>query len=155
MCGRDRQEAVRVVGAPEQWLGTVRRLAPAEAVLLYFKGFTPEWGPGAVALGYCLGGRVHGVAQLLPLKRDAQSRAEMRIVVDEAWQGCGVGTLLMEGLLRQAGQLGVTDLYLRCHALNEPMQRLAERFGAEIRFEDCQAYGHIVVQTGTFVSEPR
>jgi RimJ/RimL family protein N-acetyltransferase len=132
----------------------VRRLAPAEAVSLSLKRFTPEWRPGAVALGYCLGGRVRGVAYLLPLKRTAQSRAEMRIAVEEAWQGCGVGTLLMEALLQQAGHLGVAHLYLRCHALNEPMQRLAERFGAEICFEDCQAYGHIPVKTAMFVSEP-
>ena len=143
MGGEHAHEADRVVGAAEQWLGTVQQLAPGDAASLPFKSFAPAWRPGAVALGYFLAGQLRGVAHLLPLKPAARRRAEIRIAVDEGWQGCGIGTLLMEALLQRARLLGLEDLYLRCHALNEPMQHLAERCGAEISFEDCQAYGRI------------
>ena len=63
--------------------------------------------------------------------------------------------MLMEALLQRARLLGLEDLYLHCHALNEPMQRLAERFGAEIGFEDCQAYGRIRLADTACVSEAR
>jgi len=148
-------DANRAVGAAEEWLGTVQQLAPDDVACLTFKGFAPVWSTGAVALGYFLGGRLRGVAHLLPLKRTPRSRAEIRVAVDERWQGCGIGTLLMEALLQQAQSLGLEDLYLRCHALNEPMQHLAERSGAEISFEDCQAYGRIRLTDTASVSETR
>jgi len=155
MGGEHAHDANRAVGAAEQWLGTVQQLAPNDVASLSFKGFAPAWSTGAVALGYFLGGRLRGVAHLLPLNRTPRSRAEIRVAVDERWQGCGIGTLLMEALLQQAQGLGLEDLYLRCHALNEPMQHLAERCGAEISFEDCQAYGRIRLADAASVSEAR
>ncbi len=155
MGGEQEHDANRVVGAAEQWLGTVQQLAPDDAASLSFRSFAPAWRPDAVALGYFLGGRLRGVAHLLPLKRTPRSRAEIRVAVDERWQGCGIGTLLMEALLQRARLLGLEDLYLHCHALNEPMQHLAERFGAEISFEDCQAYGRIRLADTACVSETR
>lgn len=155
MGGNDGQNSDRAVSAARQWLGTVRQLTPADAASLFFKSDAPAWIPGAVALGYFLGGRLRGVAHLLPLNRISQTRAQLRIAIDEGWQRCGIGTLLMEALLQQASLLGVEDLYLRCHALNEPMQVLAERFGAEIGFEDCQAYGRIRLAAPARVSEAR
>jgi hypothetical protein len=61
----------------------------------------------------------------------------------------------MNALLRQARELRIDDVHLRCHALNQPMQILAERFGAEIGFEDCQAYGRIRLAASECVSAAR
>jgi GNAT superfamily N-acetyltransferase len=155
MGGNDRHDTHRAVGTAGQWLGMVRPLMPADTASLSFKSYAPAWSPGAVALGYFLGGQLRGVAHLLPLNRISQTRAEIRIAVDEEWRRCGIGTLLMEALLQQARLLGVEDLYFRCHALNEPLQLLAERFGAEIGFEDCQAYGRIRLAAPACVSEAR
>jgi GNAT superfamily N-acetyltransferase len=149
----DRHDTGRAVGTVEQWLGAVRQLTPADAASLTFSSYAPAWSPGAIALGYFLGGRLRGVAHLLPLGRTSQTCMEMRIAIEEGWQRCGIGTLLMRALVQQAHLLGVEDLYLRCHALNEPMQILAERFGAEIGFDDCQAYGRIRLATPACVSE--
>lgn len=149
----ERHAADRAVGVSEQWLGKVRRLAPTDAASSAAKGLAPEWSPGALALGYFLAGQLRGVAHLLPLKRTARIRAEVKISVEEQWQHCGIGTLLMQALLQEARQLGIEEVYLRCHVLNRPMQQLAERFGAEIGFEDCQAYGRIRLTAPACVRE--
>lgn len=56
MGGEHGHDANRVVGAAEQWLGTVQQLAPDDVASISFRSFAPVWSPSAVALGYFLGG---------------------------------------------------------------------------------------------------
>jgi hypothetical protein len=39
----------------------------------------------------------------------------------------------------------IDDLHFTCHALNRPMQRIAESAGARIEYEGCACFGEIDV----------
>jgi RimJ/RimL family protein N-acetyltransferase len=121
-------------GAVRQWQGTFRALAPAGAA------------HRSMTIGYFLHGRLRGTVRITRLGRGPRRSAEIALSVEPAWQGCGIGTLLMAEAVRRARAADIACLYLRCHALNSRMQRLAAKFGAIIGFEDCQCFAHIAVQ---------
>jgi len=142
MIGRNAHGVVAAAG----WLGTVRELSPAELHHLHGDAHRTEGADrGAIVLGYFLRGQLCGIARIVPLKPGAGRRAEVRLTVEQPWQSCGIGTMLMAGLLHHARRCGVNDLYLRCHALNSRMQKIAQRFGARIGFEDCECFAHIAL----------
>lgn len=72
-------------------------------------------------------GRLLGVARYV---RDADdSGAEFAIVVADAWQHKGVGSLLLRTLLQHAHSAGLARLHGITLATNEAMQNLARRLG--------------------------
>jgi acetyltransferase len=71
--------------------------------------------------------RLLGVARYV---RDADgSGAEFALVVADAWQHRGVGTLLLGTLLRHAASAGIVRLRGITLATNEAMQNLARKLG--------------------------
>lgn len=71
--------------------------------------------------------RLLGVARYV---RDADaSGAEFAIVVADAWQRRGIGTLLLRTLLRHAHSAGIRRLHGITLATNQAMQNLARKFG--------------------------
>jgi GNAT superfamily N-acetyltransferase len=89
-----------------------------------------------VVLGFFAGGEMCGAAEIRSLENEWCGRAEVAFSVNEAHQSNGVGTTLMARALAQAQTLGVTQLYLICDRQNGAMRRIAEKAGAEMRFED-------------------
>jgi acetyltransferase len=71
--------------------------------------------------------RLLGVARYV---RDADATgAEFAIVVADAWQRKGVGTLLLSTLLRHAHSAGIVRLHGITLATNQAMQNLARKLG--------------------------
>ena len=71
--------------------------------------------------------RLVGVARYV---RDAYaSGAEFAVVVADAWQRKGVGTLLLQALLRQARAAGIARLHGITFSTNQAMQNLARKLG--------------------------
>ncbi len=74
-----------------------------------------------------------GQAQLLGVARyvrdAAGGGAEFALVVADAWQRKGVGTLLMDRLVRHAYALGIERLHGITLATNQAMQNLARKLG--------------------------
>jgi acetyltransferase len=70
-----------------------------------------------------------GVARY-SLQPDGES-AEFAVVVSEAWQGCGLGSLLLEAVMDAARQRGVRVLMGEVLPHNSGMLKLAERMGFE------------------------
>lgn len=71
--------------------------------------------------------RLLGVARYV---RDAHaSSAEFALVVADVWQRKGVGTLLLQSLLRQARAAGIARLHGITFSTNQAMQNLARKLG--------------------------
>lgn len=58
---------------------------------------------------------------------------EVAVTVLDAWQGRGAGTLLLDALLRHAGDHGVGRLWASVMVENRRAVRLARRFGTQQR----------------------
>src|SRR5207253_5030087 len=58
--------------------------------------------------------------------------AEFALAVADAWQGQGIGRLLLSRLERRAAAEGVSRLFGEVLPENKPMQRLAESLGFTI-----------------------
>ncbi|MBR0846417.1 GNAT family N-acetyltransferase [Bradyrhizobium diazoefficiens] len=56
-------------------------------------------------------------------------RAEMAFVVTDAWQGCGIGGLLMRHLIALAREAGLKELMAEVLPENGAMRRVFEKFG--------------------------
>lgn len=69
-----------------------------------------------------------GVARFVRHEADSSS-AEVAVTVVDAYQGRGVGRLLLEYLTRAALERGVERFSAECLATNEPMRRLFEELG--------------------------
>jgi len=76
-------------------------------------------GPGAV---------VHGFGGLLVAADEATVQT---LAVDPAWRGCGLGRLLLEDLLAEAGHRGAASVWLEVRADNAAALGLYDRFGFE------------------------
>jgi GNAT superfamily N-acetyltransferase len=85
-------------------------------------------------------GKVFGLASAAPV---APGTAEFAVWVDDAWQGHGVGTLLVRGILRLLAERGTGTAIGIMEPGNLTIRRLVERVApdAVARFED----GMIVV----------
>jgi len=85
-------------------------------------------------------GKVFGLASAAPV---APGTAEFAVWVDDAWQGHGVGTLLVRGILRLLAERGTGTAIGIMEPDNLAVRRLVGRVapGAAARFED----GMIVV----------
>lgn len=103
-------------------------------------------GTNTVVFGCFVDGHMRGAVELRPLQRDGCRTAEITFSVESAWRERGIGTALMEEVIRAARERGIEHLYFSCHALNRRMQRIAERFTARIGFEDCAYFADIMVR---------
>jgi len=70
--------------------------------------------------------RLLGVARYV---RDAGAAAEFAVVVADAWQRKGIGTVLLNALRRHAHAAGIVRLHGITLATNQAMQQLARKLG--------------------------
>lgn len=59
-------------------------------------------------------------------------RAEFAILIGDAWQQRGIGTLLLETLLRHARSAGLARLHGITYSTNKAMIDLARKLGFEL-----------------------
>jgi GNAT superfamily N-acetyltransferase len=90
-------------------------------------------------------GYVRGAVELRSLRPVWCAEAELAFSVEKPWRARGIGTALMVRAIAGARELGIDRLFLSCHAFNRPMQRIAERFAANMAFEDCECLADIAV----------
>jgi RimJ/RimL family protein N-acetyltransferase len=99
----------------------------------------------AMVLGCFIDGHLRGAVELRPLRAGWRKRYEIAFTVEEGWQRRGIGKALMAAAVAAARTQGVERLYLTCHVLNRPMQRIAEGAGARIDLEGCECFAEIDV----------
>jgi GNAT superfamily N-acetyltransferase len=76
-------------------------------------------------------GKVFGLASAAPT---GSGEAEFAVWVDDAWQGRGLGTLLVRAILRALTQAGTAVAIGFIQADNVPVQRLIRRVAPEASF---------------------
>jgi GNAT superfamily N-acetyltransferase len=67
--------------------------------------------------------------------RDDPTVAEPAIVVIDAWQGHGIGKLLLDRLIAAARERGIRHFRAECLAENHAIQHLFERLGPSVRVQ--------------------
>jgi RimJ/RimL family protein N-acetyltransferase len=98
-----------------------------------------------LVLGCFVDGHMRGGVELRSLRAGWRKQAEIAFSVEERWQGQGIGKALMAAAVQTARAQNFARLYLTCHALNRPMQSIAEGAGARIGFESCECFAEIDV----------
>jgi RimJ/RimL family protein N-acetyltransferase len=97
-------------------------------------------------LGFFIAGEMRGVAELRSLREAWCDEAEAAFSVERPWQMQGIGTALMAEVIRAAHHRRIDHIYLSCHVRNRPMQRIAEKAAARMRFEDDACFADITVR---------
>jgi L-amino acid N-acyltransferase YncA/AcrR family transcriptional regulator len=76
---------------------------------------------GATLVVTDLEDEVIGLGNVFPIGPDARATAEVAVIVEDAWHGCGVGRLLLEHLIEVARRLAFTEVVAYVLAENRPM----------------------------------
>lgn len=93
--------------------------------------------------GYVVDGIVRGVGELRLLD-SGNKQAEAAFSVEEAWQGSGIGSDLMQHTLLTARNRGIEKVFMNCLASNRSMQRMARAAGAALEFEAGEVVGLVL-----------
>jgi GNAT superfamily N-acetyltransferase len=102
-------------------------------------------GANALVLACFVDGHMRGAVELRSLRDTWCGEAELAFSIEQPWRGQGIGKALMAAVVEAARARGIARLHLSCHALNRPMQAIAEGAGAKIGFESCECLAEIEV----------
>ncbi len=89
----------------------------------------------AIVHGYFVDGTLRGCAELRGLNTLAPSEAEAAFSIEKAFQNNGVGSALMGRTILTARNRGIKKLYMNCLSRNHPMQAIARKYHADLKFE--------------------
>ena len=105
------------------------------------------FGPGDVVYGFFVDAVLRGAGELRQTEAPRLFRdgsAEAAFSVEKPWRRGGAGSALMARIVRAAQNRRDRTLTMLCLAHNQPMQRLARKFSAELSFEADQITGRMV-----------
>ena len=103
------------------------------------RAFTEREGQGFVGILDAPGPNDGAVVAHASLQPDGHGGAEIAFAVADELQGRGIGTALMETVVRRARQLGLGRLSATLFADNTPMRRLLLGAGCEIALDEIDA----------------
>jgi GNAT superfamily N-acetyltransferase len=141
-----------------------QRLSPATLYWRYLRPYSPtpadiqricrleEDGNALVAVLEMHRPVVIGVAHYAIADRWGGRTAEPAILVEDRYQGRGVGKLLFQRLVEQAQARGVYEFHLYTHPANQPMMRLIQNSGYPYR--ESMAYGTCEVKMLLLPAKP-
>jgi GNAT superfamily N-acetyltransferase len=98
---------------------------------------------GTLIYGAFIGKEMHGSAELRALHEAGDEMAEAAFAVEREHQHHGLGSALMDRIITAAQNRNIGQLHMICMRENQPMKRLATKFGARFRMEDGEATGEI------------
>jgi acetyltransferase len=111
---------------------SAREIRREEAARLLDLDYRDQLAIGALVDGDA-GQKIVGVSRCARI--DDTDRAECAIVVDDAWQGRGIGTELVRSLVIGARAMGIRTLEGSTLAQNQPIHAWASRFGLAMQTE--------------------
>ncbi|TDE00420.1 GNAT family N-acetyltransferase [Jiangella asiatica] len=81
----------------------------------------------------------HAIVALANLGRDAYDAGELAVLVEDAWQGRGLGTILLHHLVAMARLVGYGEVYAACLPGDGWFRRALSRLGA-VDIEQAAGY---------------
>jgi len=100
-------------------------------------------GPGVVVHGFFVDAVLRGAAELRPPRSPLTREGEAAFSIEQSWQSHGVGTVLLERTLLSARNLGIKTLQMNWLVDNQRMQKLARKFGADLKFDFDSVVGEV------------
>jgi|FEC22Drversion2_1045045.scaffolds.fasta_scaffold00073_79 GNAT superfamily N-acetyltransferase len=97
----------------------------------------------ALVYGWFLDGIIRAAAELHPIGHRLKATAEAAFSVEEPWQDGGVGSALLGRIMRSARNRGISRLVLSCLPENVRMQRIANKHGARLEWQEGDVIGSI------------
>lgn len=114
---------------------------------------TLDDGHQRIALGYWDQGQLCAVGELVFLSMPPWGGdAEVGLSVEQRWQNQGIGSELLRRLLVSARNRGVRAVTMLCVRDNRRMQRVARKFGAELRTSGSEIEGELICRWPTQAS---
>ncbi|WP_373503938.1 N-acetyltransferase family protein [Aestuariivirga sp.] len=104
---------------------------------------------GTVVYGAFIGQEMFASAELRSLHVMGDEMAEAAFAVETAHRHLGLGTALMDRIITAAQNRGIGQVHMICTRENQPMQRLAEKFGAQFRTDHGEVSGDIEPRSAT------
>jgi GNAT superfamily N-acetyltransferase len=92
-------------------------------------------GADSIVHGYFVDGILRGCAELRGFTTHAERSAEAAFSIEKSFQNNGVGSLLMGRTILAARNRGVKKLLMNCLSRNHPMQAIARKHRADLKFE--------------------
>jgi GNAT superfamily N-acetyltransferase len=92
-------------------------------------------GADSIVHGYFVDGILRGCAELRGFRMLAKRSAEAAFSIEKSFQNNGVGSLLMGRTILAARNRGVKKLFMNCLSHNHPMQSIARKHRADLKFE--------------------
>jgi GNAT superfamily N-acetyltransferase len=98
---------------------------------------------GTVVIAYLEDGAVRGAAELHPPEQSADAQPEVAFSVEDVVRRRGVGSILFQKLIAEAHARGYRSLRITTGPQNGAMRALANKFGADLSFQDGASTGTI------------
>jgi len=92
-------------------------------------------GTDSVVHGFFVDGILRGCAELRVSADHSLHEAEAAFSIERPWQQAGVGSALMGRTILAARNRSIRKLYMNCLSHNHPMQAIARKYEADLRFE--------------------
>jgi GNAT superfamily N-acetyltransferase len=102
-----------------------------------------------VIYGAFIGHEMYASAELRSLHALGDIDAEAAFAVEKDHQQNGLGSALMDRIITAAQNRGIAQVHMICMRENQPMQRLAEKFGARMKIDHGEALGEIATDSAT------
>ena len=107
------------------------------------------FGPWDLVYGFFVRGEIRAAGELRQLEKrsiSGERAAEAAFSVEPGWRRKGLGTALMQRIVRAAQNRRDKVLHLMCLAQNRAMQGLARKFSADLAFDTDQVTGRMVAR---------
>ncbi len=92
-------------------------------------------GSDSVVHGYFVDGVLRGCAELRAFGKLGPQEAEAAFSIEKPFQNHGVGSALLGRTILTARNRSIRTLYMNCLSHNHPMQAIARKYEADLRFE--------------------
>lgn len=97
----------------------------------------------SVIYGFFVGREMRAAAELRMIGSSWRGDAEAAFSVEKAYQDSGVGTELLGRIIVSARNRNVDRLFMNCLSENRRMQRVAQKYRAELFFDHGESVGKL------------